>query len=304
MYFIGVTTGSSSIMKVFPRWAEVLGIDAIIKGIDIGIHAPAEDYRQVVDFIKRDPLSQGALVTTHKLDLLQAARDMFDRLDPYADLLCEISSISKRDGKLWGHAKDPITSGLALEAFVPVNWWVDHPSAQALLLGAGGSSLAISMYLMDKKHGGNRPSKLVVSNRSKPRLEHMREIHARLDTGVPTEYRYGPTFEDNDAVVADMPEFSLVVNATGLGKDYPGSPMTDAGIFPMHGMAWEFNYRGDLKFLHQAESQREARDLIVEDGWTYFIHGWSQVIAEVFHLDLTPEIVQKLSDAALDLRPK
>ena len=34
MYFIGVTTAQSSIMKVFPRWAEHLGLDAVLKGID------------------------------------------------------------------------------------------------------------------------------------------------------------------------------------------------------------------------------------------------------------------------------
>ena len=305
MYFIGVTTAQSSIMKVFPRWAKILGIDAIIKGIDIGIHAPAEDYRQVVNFIKNDPLSLGALVTTHKLDLLNAARDMFDALDPYADLLSEISSISKRDGKLWGHAKDPITSGLSLEAFVPTDWWVKHPQAVALIIGAGGSSLATSIYLMDaKKHGKNRPSKIVVTNRSKPRLEHMQTIHKGLDSGVSVEYKFCPTFEENDAVLAQMPEHTLVINATGLGKDVPGSPLTDAAIFPRNGLAWEFNYRGDLKFLHQALVQKAERNLTVEDGWIYFIHGWSQVIAEVFHLELTQELVNELSDTASELKPK
>ena len=38
MYFIGVTTGASSIMKVFPEWAKALGINAVMKGIDIAIH--------------------------------------------------------------------------------------------------------------------------------------------------------------------------------------------------------------------------------------------------------------------------
>ena len=34
-YFIGVSTGKSSIMKVFPEWAEFLGLgDVVIKGID------------------------------------------------------------------------------------------------------------------------------------------------------------------------------------------------------------------------------------------------------------------------------
>ena len=31
MYFVGVTTGQSSIMKMFPIWAKELGLDAEIK---------------------------------------------------------------------------------------------------------------------------------------------------------------------------------------------------------------------------------------------------------------------------------
>ena len=39
LYFIGVTTGKSSIMKVFPAWAEYLGLKgAVIKGIDFKLH--------------------------------------------------------------------------------------------------------------------------------------------------------------------------------------------------------------------------------------------------------------------------
>ena len=76
------------------------------------------DTGKPVRFIKRDPLSLGALVTTHKVNLLKASRDLFDELDPYAETLGEISSISKRHGRLCGHAKDPITVGRALEAIV------------------------------------------------------------------------------------------------------------------------------------------------------------------------------------------
>ena len=154
------------------------------------------------------------------------------------------------------------------------------------------------------KHGSNRPNKIVVTNRSKPRLEYMQAIHAGLGSGTPVEYHFCPSFEENDAVLAQMPEHTLVINATGLGKDVPGSPLTDAAVFPQNGLVWEFNYRGDLKFLHQALAQKTQRNLIVEDGWIYFIHGWSQVIAEVFHLDLSPALVTELSDAASDLRPK
>ncbi len=34
----------------------------------------------------------------------------------------------------------------------------------------------------------------------------------------------------------------------------------------------------------------------------YFLHGWSQVIGEVFHLDLTPELFAELDKAAAVIR--
>ena len=301
MYFIGVTTGKSSIMHVFPRWSEALGIDAVLVGIDMAIHAPADDYRQVVQFIRDDPLSMGALVTTHKIDLLAAARGQFDQLDPFATILGEVSSISKRDGRLIGHAKDPISSGLALETFLPAGWW-ERTGALALIFGAGGSALAVSMYTMDPRHGSNRPSRVVVTNRSAPRLDEMQRIHRQLDYGVPCEYHHCPTLADNGRVMAALPDGSLVMNATGLGKDRPGSPVTDAARFPNKGLAWDFNYRGDLKFLAQARGQREKLDLVVEDGWIYFVHGWAQVIAEVFDVEIGPQRVAQLSNIAHQVR--
>jgi shikimate 5-dehydrogenase len=89
-----------------------------------------------------------------------------------------------------------------------------------------------------------------------------------------------------------------VVNATGLGKDAPGSPTTDAVSYPENSLVWEINYRGDLLFKRQAEAQQREKNLHVEDGWKYFIHGWTQVIAEVFHIDIDGEVLKKLSAIA------
>ena len=160
-YFIGVTTGQSSIMRVFPKWAELLGLDAQIKGIDFQPHSPAEQYREAVEFLKNDPLSLGALVTTHKLDLYRACKDQFDEIDPFATMLGEVSSLSKKDGKFCAHAKDPISSGLALEHFVPRNYWSEY-DGDVLLLGAGGSSLAMTVYLSQEKFGDNVPKHILV----------------------------------------------------------------------------------------------------------------------------------------------
>lgn len=285
MYFVGVTTGQSSIMKVFPVWAKELGIDAVIKGIDLPIHAPAEDYRAVAAFIKEDPLSLGALVTTHKIDMYNAASDMFDYLDPYAVRFGELSSISKDNGKFCAHAKDPISSGLALDTFVPEGHFL-KTNAQVCILGAGGSALSISAYLANaQRHGADLPKRIHLNNRSVPRLAEAMRILEFLE--VPMSYHLcrGPAL--NDEIVELLPAGSLVINATGLGKDRPGSPLTDQCRFPKNGIVWELNYRGSLEFLHQAQARQKEDNLTIEAGWTYFIHGWTQVIAEVFHIDIT-----------------
>ncbi|MGC8628512.1 MAG: shikimate dehydrogenase, partial [Acidimicrobiales bacterium] len=143
--FIGVTTSKSAIMRVFPAWAEPLGLgDVVIHGYDFPLHAPPESYRKVVEMLRTSQLELGGLVTTHKIDLFTACRDMFDYVDPYAELCGEVSCLSKRDGLFRAHAKDPISSGRALDEFVEAGYW-SSSGAEALLFGAGGSNLAISL---------------------------------------------------------------------------------------------------------------------------------------------------------------
>lgn len=303
MYFVGVTTTKSSIMKLFPLWIKELGFnDAVIKGIDVAIHAPEKDYKNIVDFIKNDELSLGALVTTHKIDLYKAANDHFEYLDPYAEAFGEISSISKKEDRLEGYAKDPISSGLSMEAFIPRNFWKDH-GGEAFILGAGGASIAIAAYLMRGEHGEDAPTKIIISNRSQTRLDEAKEKLSNLKSKVEVEYYLSPECEKQDELLKNLKPYSLVVNGTGLGKDRPGSPLTDNCVFPLNSLVWELNYRGTLEFMHQAEKQREGKNLFIEDGWIYFIHGWTQVISEVFHVDIKGKVLDKLMKIAEGFRP-
>lgn len=301
IYFVGVTTRQSSIMKVFPRWAEILGIEADIRGYDAVPNAPAEAYRTIVQHLRDDPLAKGALVTTHKINLLLATRDLIDELDPYARICGEVSCLSKRDGRLIGHAKDPITSAAAWRAFVPRDHWLG--GGEVLCLGAGGSAVAIGVSVPEFERPGDRPRVIHFVNRSAPRLDHLRAVNATLDTDIEFTYRVNADPAVNDAIMAELPPGSLVINATGMGKDSPGSPLTDAGVFPERGLVWELNYRGELQFLQQARRQAETRDLTIEDGWIYFVHGWSAVVSEVFDVDLTPELFAEFDRAASALRP-
>jgi shikimate dehydrogenase len=300
--FIGVTTGRSSIQKIFPLWMQELGRPEItLEGIDLKIHDGPEAYRAATLQIKDDPMALGALVTTHKIDLYEAARDLLDYVDPYALICGEVSSISKLDGRLEGHARDPISAGLSLNAILGPGYF-GRTGGQVLIFGAGGSAVATVLHLINQPDAGDRPASILIVNRSEGRLRRAREMVGQLNTGIRIEYICNQDPTVNDRIMAALPETSLVINATGMGKDTPGSPITDAGVFPRRGVVWEFNYRGELDFLHQAERQAVARDLKVEDGWLYFVHGWTQVVAQVLHVDLTPDLFRRLEEVAAAAR--
>jgi shikimate 5-dehydrogenase len=302
-YFVGVTTKKSSIMEVFPRWMTALGrSDVVIEGIDHELHDDPARYRQTVTQIKRDPLSLGGLVTTHKIDLLEAAADLFDHLDSSATLTGEVSCISKRGGKLIGHAKDPLTAGLSLTAVLGTDYF-SRTGGHVLNFGAGGSGKAIALHLIEQERKGDRPERFIMANRSRPRLDKFRAMVEGLETDITFEYMCTGDPREGDDIMARLPAGSVVINSTGMGKDRPGSPVTDDGRFPLQGIAWEINYRGELDFWHQATRQRESRGITVEDGWLYFLHGWTQHIAEVLDIQLDPATFARLAELAADLRP-
>jgi shikimate 5-dehydrogenase len=298
MFFIGVSTSGSSIFELFPRWAEILGIDASIEGYDVPLGAPPEVFRMAVERIGRDPAALGALVTTHKVDVYRHAGELFTELDPNARLCREVSCISKRDGALIGHAKDPITAGRSLGEFLPPDQWTG--GAHVLCLGAGGAGTAIAVHLAGREPG---PEELVVTDTDAGRLATLRSALAELDSRSLVRLERVGSVGDSDSLLQALPLGSLVVNATGLGKDAAGSPISDAAVFPERGVVWELNYRGDLRFFEQARRQRDDRRLEIHDGWRYFLHGWSEVIAEVFRVELTPERFDRLAEAAESHRP-
>lgn len=300
MGFVGVSTGSSSINQVFPLWADILGLPTrTLVGHDVPLDATPEQYVAMIEQIRDDPDHRGALITTHKMNVYAAASGLFDELDPFAVSCAEISSVSKRDDRLIGRAKDPITVALALDDFLPADYFA-RTGAEVLIFGAGGSGTALSWALAER---ADRPRRVVVTARDDAKLEHLRAVHEAHGTpdGL-IEYVRTDSLDDARRVLEAVPRGSVVVNATGLGKDRPGSPLPDDAVFPQDAYVWEFNYRGSLEFLHQAAAQAEARNLTVVDGWRYFIHGWSQVVADVFDLELTPETVERLAEAAESVR--
>ena len=302
LIFIGVSTGGSSIMRIFPKWSELLGLNCEIVGIDLPLRAPATRYRRVLQDIIADPTVKGALITAHKIDMLQACRHQVDELDQYARICDEVSCIIKRrDGQLLGFAKDPISSAQALGHFVPRGHWREG-ARDVLCLGAGGAAVAISVCMARASAAGDQPRRFALTDIAPQRLDSIRQVHQRLDTPLQFEYHLCKSAADNDRLLRGLPPGSLVINATGLGKDRPGSPLSPEAIFPQDALVWELNYRGARDFMRQAAAQAAALNLRLEDGWKYFLHGWTEVIAEVFDLELDSETFEQLRAEADAIR--
>ncbi|HSB14677.1 MAG TPA: hypothetical protein VLE22_09470 [Bryobacteraceae bacterium] len=280
MYFIGVTTAASSIHALFPKWTELAGIEGSeLVGLDIEPGAPPQAYREAMRRLRDDTAAWGALVTTHKTAVYAHARDLFDGFDADAEALREVSCIVRREGRMTGVAIDTLTSGLALRQVTGNGPF----QGQALIMGAGGAAVALAVHL-SRRH---RPSRVILTDVSAGRIVEASEL-------APAECMLVNVPEDHDRILGAMAEGVLVVNATGMGKDRPGCPITVQARFPAGSVAWDFNYRGDLLFLENARAQ----GIRAVDGWEYFLHGWSQIMARVFGFDLTPELFTAMRDEA------
>ena len=284
--FIGVTTGSSSIMRIFPRWRDALGLpgDVEIVGVDLPVGAPPEAFRETIATLKADAGALGALVTTHKLDVFRAAGDLFDEVDEHARALGEISCIARRAGRLLGWAKDALTATRSLEHVTPPRFFAD--GGHALILGAGGAGGAIAASLLE---ADPPPARIVITDRSPERLERFTDPRIEPRPAAP-----------GGEALAGLPPRSLIVNATGMGKDRQGSPLAADARFPERAAVWELNYRGELEFLRQARAQP---GVLAEDGWRYFIYGWTAVMEEVFQRQIVDADVDRRAEIAEFARP-
>lgn len=253
-------------------------------GLDLPLNAPSILYRQAVEQIRYDPLSLGALVTSHKINIVRTAGDLIDEFTEDAVLTQEVSCLYKRSGKLLGDATDPLVCGQAMEAFLGTDHW-SNQEAEALCFGAGGAGTALVTHFA-RSGFGRRPRKLSVIDRNGEALRRLQNLLPRLGRDLKVELVCNGDARVNDRMLLDLPAHSLVVNASGMGKDLPGSPLTGAALFPPQGAAWELNYRGALDFLGQARSQQPTRHLIVEDGWHYFFINWARIVGLVFDVPL------------------
>jgi shikimate dehydrogenase len=283
VWFVGVSTAGSHVHRAMPRWRPLLPGDIDIRGRDVPLDAPASAYRTLLRELEGDGTAVGAVVTSHKLALYRAAHDLFAGLDDLAVACGEVNAVRRTSGGLLGFARDPVSVGRVVDRI-----WPAGTGGEVVCLGAGGTAVALGLHLRARR----RRPRLVFADRRPEAVAHLR---ATLGDGVSTVVGTGPW----DELVAAFRPGTLVVNATGMGKDRPGAPLSPSARFPRDSVVWELNYRGDLPLLAQARSQR----IVVHDGWSLFCQGWAASLAAVLDLD-DAGLGDRFEQAARPLRPR
>ena len=249
-----------------------------LEGVDLPIGAPAVDYVAFVDRIREDASIAGAVVTTHKAGLYSACAARFDTVTDLAAMLREVGGISAVGGTLKADAPDARSVARVARRLLGDARWVAGPR-HVVILGAGGAGLSLAYGLCDGPPEIAARS-IVMTDVDPARVDEARSIASRWRRSfVVAVERAGSGA--NDRLIGDAPEGTLIVNASGVGKDRPGSPLAPGTPLPRHSIYWDFNYRGALELLRSARVQAEERDLLVADGSDYLACGWLEALCFV-----------------------
>ena len=306
--FLGIDTAGSRVHDAFATWAPAFGIPgATLRGIDLPTTTSRPTWRRLVAAMRDNPAVHGGVVTSHKLRLHRACADLFDRAEAFVELTHEVNGLDTRSGvSVVARDVEALdltlrSTGVARPADSTHPTTGTHRTAHGtgpagrplVCLGAGGAATALLLatrldVARTLESGGPVPvtdasaiAPLVVVDREPGALRALAAVAERAHLGAAPVLTEADSPERCARVVRDAPRAALVINATGLGKSGPGSPLPDAAAFRAGQAAWDLNYRGPLTFLAQAR----AAGIPTADGWDYFLAGWSCALGAITGTD-------------------
>ena len=177
------------------------------------------DYLYVPFWVKKEELGKaidgmralnirGLNVTLpHKVAIIP----LLDELDPLAEKIVAVNTISNDDGVLKGYNTD--ASGF-LQALLERG--IEPEEKKVVMLGAGGASRAVSFSLAE------RGAHLVILNR---RLERAEELAGRLSTTFNKEVKALELSEGNLAQVLDGADILVNTTSVGMSPDINETPV-------------------------------------------------------------------------------
>jgi shikimate 5-dehydrogenase len=184
--------------------------------------ASGAEVAALVDGLRTDRCVVGGLVTSHKLSVFRDCRSSFDAgLDPVSLQLEEVSGIHKTAGGMGGWAADPPAMAAALGRMgLSARYWAQHTGAEVVCFGCGGAATALAMAI----YGGGATGALPRMRVTDVDPERLTDLERKCRQFLPRTAGL-VTFHRADEAGADgwpgapPPPHSLIVNATGMGKD-------------------------------------------------------------------------------------
>jgi shikimate 5-dehydrogenase len=308
--FIGVSTSGSVAHAVFDQWAAELGCPWALRGVDLPADAPPDAFRRLVSAMRGNPAVEGAVVTAHKLRLYRACGQDLAWRDWLTGVTHEINTLAT-GATFAGYARDAVSLACILPDLIRSTGADGLGDLHVLCLGAGGAATALLLALhldTDPERDGaaawraraDPPGSVTFTDVDARALADLRSVADRASIGTSRlSFIRVRDPAASDALVAGQPSPALVINATGLGKDAAGSPVTDRVRFGPGTLAWDLNYRGDLAFLRQAG----ACGATTLDGWDYFVAGWAGGLTAIAQTPLTSDLLTRFAWAAAPHRP-
>jgi shikimate dehydrogenase len=212
--FVGVSTGSSLVHQAMGSWKPLLGLVFGLRGMDISLDASDSTYLRVLDDLRADDSVLGAVITTHKVGVFRAGQRCFTHLDPLARACEEVNAIRRTARTAWLGSRPYLGGGVAYRI------WPDT-EGDVSCLGADGTAVTLALSPGDDQgSGANCPRCPSPSYRRAARPAHPAPVTSSVDEGP------------WDALISSAPPGSLIVNATGMGEDRAGSPITAQARFP------------------------------------------------------------------------
>ena len=170
-----------------------MGLDYVY----VSFQVKEEELSKAIDGMRALNIRGLNVTIPHKVAVIP----LLDELDPLAEKIGAVNTISNDNGVLKGYNTD--ASGF-LQALLERG--IEPEEKKVVMLGAGGASRAISFILVE------RGAHLVILNR---RLERAEKLTGRLSTTLNKEVKALELVADNLAQV--LGEADILVNATSVG---------------------------------------------------------------------------------------
>lgn len=291
-FFLGVSTKSSLVNKTFPIWMDVFSQKIDLETFDLQLRSGPEMYVSFIDGIQRPCV--GSLITSHKTDIFETCSHLFNDISEDAVALREISAV-RRDqyGNLFGHNTDIAGSSRSLRRLTLENESWLSGNRNIIILGAGGACLSLIKSIRENIGCAN---KVLITEKRPDRLETVREIAERnaFEVGLKDASYVSDAINESG-------KNPLIINATGMGKDIPGSPIPNPDDVPGDATFWELNYRGELDLFRRLKAA--SKGIMVADGWDFFVDGWMNNILFVLNISLSDEEIRTFRRVSAEFQP-